>query len=98
MKEEWSYRQICGMLLYLSTNTRPDITFAVSQVCRFGNDPKRSHAAAVKHILRYLKKTCNEGITVKPSDNKFNLDLYVDADFCGLFGREDPRDVNSVRS
>jgi len=98
MDDKWNYRGICGMLLYLSTNTRPDITFAVSQVCRFGNDPKQSHASAVKSILRYLKKTCDEGIIVKPANNQFNLDLYVDADFCGLFGREDPRDPNSVRS
>ena len=33
MDESWNYRAICGMLLYLSTNTRPDILFAVSQVC-----------------------------------------------------------------
>ena len=98
MEDHWNYRGICGMLLYLSTNTRPDITFAVSQVCRFGQEPKKSHATAVKTILRYLKKTCNEGIIVKPSNKQLNLDLYVDADFCGLFGREDPRDPTSVRS
>ena len=33
MQESWDYLSICGMLLYLSTNTRPDIAFAVSQVC-----------------------------------------------------------------
>ena len=98
MEEHWNYRAICGMLLYLSTNSRPDITMAVSQICRFSNDPKKSHATAVKTILRYLKKTCNEGITVKPHNKQLNLDLYVDADFCGLFSREDPRDSNSVRS
>ena len=98
MDDSWNYRGICGMLLYLSTNTRPDIAFAVSQVCRFGHDPKKSHATAVKTILRYLKKTCDKGIIVKPNDNAFNLDMYVDADFCGLFGREDPRDSSSVKS
>ena len=98
MEDHWNYRGICGMLLYLSTNTRPDITYAVSQVCRFGQDPKKSHAAAVKTILRYLKKTSNKGIIVKPLGKQLNLDLYVDADFCGLFGSEDPRDANSVRS
>ena len=98
MEETWNYRGICGMLLYLSTNTRPDITFAVSQVCRFGSDPKKSHASAVKTILRYLKKTADKGIVVKPTNNQFNLDLYCDADFCGLFGREDPRDPNAARS
>ena len=98
MDETWNYRGIVGMLLYLSTNTRPDIAYAVSQVCRFGHDPKKSHATAVKTILRYLKKTGDKGIIVKPTENSFNLDLYVDADFCGLFGREDPRDSNSVKS
>ena len=52
----------------------------------------------MKTILRYLKKTADKGIIVKPANKSFNLDLYVDADFCGLFGREDPRDPNSVRS
>jgi hypothetical protein len=45
------------MLLYLATNTRPDIAFAVSQVARFSNDPKACHATAVKTIVRYLQKT-----------------------------------------
>ena len=98
MDDAWNYRGICGMLLYLSTNTRPDIAFAVSQVCRFGHDPRKSHATAVKSILRYLKKTQDDGMIIKPAGREFNLDLYVDADFCGLFGQEDPRDPNSVRS
>ena len=33
MQESWSYRAVCGMLLCLSTNTRTDIAYAVSQVC-----------------------------------------------------------------
>ena len=98
MKDTWNYRRICGMLLYLSTNTRPDIAFAVSQVCRFGHSPKQSHATAVKMILRYLKGTSNKGIIIKTADKGYMLDLYVDADYCGLFGREDPYDSNSVRS
>jgi spore germination protein GerM len=54
MREEWLYSSIVGMLLYLSTNTRPDIAFAVSQVARFNHSPKQSHAKAVKMIVRYL--------------------------------------------
>ncbi len=98
MTESWNYRAICGMLLYLSTNTRPDIAFAVSQVCRFSNSPRKSHATAIKTILRYLKKTESKGMIIKPKDSLFHLDLYVDADYCGLFGQEDARDSNSVRS
>ena len=39
--ESWRYPSIVGKLLYLSTNTRPDITFAVSQVVWFNHSPKR---------------------------------------------------------
>ena len=53
-EETWNYRSVVGMLLYLSTNTRPDISFAVSQVARFINEPKKSHATAVKKIVCYL--------------------------------------------
>jgi hypothetical protein len=96
-KEEWNYRAIIGMLLYLSTNTRLDIAFAVSQAARFSADPKQSHAQAVKTILRYLKGTLDRGTTVTPTDH-LHLDMHVDADFAGLFGSEDDRDPNSVRS
>ena len=54
MREEWLYSSIVGMLLYLLTNTRPGIAFAVSQVARFNHSPKQSHAKAVKMIVRYL--------------------------------------------
>ena len=96
--EAWNYRGICGMLLYLSTNTRPDLACAVSQACRHSADPKQSHATAVKMILRYLKGSHDKGLIVKPTKNELNLDMYVDADFCGLFGQEDPRDITGARS
>ncbi|KAI2491580.1 hypothetical protein MHU86_22985 [Fragilaria crotonensis] len=64
MDEFWNYRSIVGMLLYLSTNTRPDITFAVSQVARFNHSPKKSHAMAIKTIVRYLHRTADKGTIV----------------------------------
>jgi hypothetical protein len=64
MDEFWNYRSIVGMLLYLSTNTRPDITFAVSQVARFNHSPKKSHATAIKAIVRYLHCTADKGTIV----------------------------------
>jgi hypothetical protein len=55
MDEMWGYSSVIGMLLYLSTNTRPDISFAVSQAARFSANPKQSHATAVKTIVRYTR-------------------------------------------
>jgi len=94
---EWKYSSIVGMLLYLSTNTRPDLTFAVSQVSRYNQKPKVSHATAVKTIIRYLKRTADMGTIVKLS-GKLDLVCYVDSDYSGLFGHEDPRNADSARS
>ena len=35
-----NYRSNVGMILYLSTNTRPDVMYAVSQVARYSHSPK----------------------------------------------------------
>ena len=95
--EEWSYPAAVGMLLYLSSNTRPDIQFAVHQVARFSHSPKQSHGQAVKRIIRYLLATKTKGIQFQP-DLKAGLDCYVDADFAGLYGYEDDQDPVSVKS
>ena len=69
MKEKWSYPSLVGMLLYLSTNTRPDIAYAVSQVAHFGSNPKQSHASAIKMIVRYLAGTADQGTISTPKRN-----------------------------
>ena len=83
--------------MYLAGNTRPDIAYAVHQAARFTHGSRRSHAAGVKRILRYLKKTQAEGLILKPSDDP-RVDCYVDADFGGLFAVEDKQESVSVKS
>ncbi len=95
--EEWSYPAAVGMLLYISSNTRPDIQFAVHQAARFTHSPKKSHGQAVKRIIRYLIGTSDKGIHFEPDLNN-GLDCYVDADFAGLYGYEDDQDPVSVKS
>jgi hypothetical protein len=96
--QPWKYSSIVGMLIYLCTNTRPDILFSVSQVAKYSKEPKQSHATAVKSIIRYLKRTPDKGMYIKFTERLDLLD-YVDADFAGLFGHEqDPRNPNSARS
>ena len=51
--EEWEYRSIVGMLLYLAGSTRPDISYAVHQCARFSHKPKASHEIGVTHIVWY---------------------------------------------
>ena len=96
-KELWSYRSVVGMLLYLASNSRPDISFAVHQCARFTHDPKQSHEQALLRICRYLKGTRSQGLILRPSDS-IAVDCFVDADFLGLYGAEDVDDPMSVRS
>jgi hypothetical protein len=94
---EFHYSSIVGMLLYLSNNTRPDITYAVSQVARFTNKPKVSHAKAIKSIVRYLSRTADKGFDIKP-DGSYDLRCWVDADFAGLHNMEPEQTKTSAKS
>lgn len=55
------YRGLAGALQYL-TFTRPDIAYAVQQVCLYMHDPREPHLAFVKHILRYIRGTLDHGL------------------------------------
>jgi len=57
------YRVLVGCLLWLATNTRPDIAHAVGCLCRFSANPGQQHWTAAKHVLRYLAGTQHYGIT-----------------------------------
>ena len=97
MNESWEYASIIGMLMYLANNTRPDIAHAVHACARYTHHPKKSHATAVKHILRYLKGTADKGMVINPN-NRDELDCYVDSDFAGLYPVYPDQDPNSTKS
>ena len=96
-QETFNYASVVGMMMYLANTTRPDIAFAVHQCARFTHCPKHSHELALKRIGRYLVGTANKGMILKPDQN-LDIDLYVDADFAGLWGSEPPDSPNSVKS
>jgi hypothetical protein len=55
------FRSLAGALQYL-TFTRPDITYAVQQICLHMHDPREPHLTAMKRILRYLRGTLDYGL------------------------------------
>ncbi len=71
-REELNQATIVGMLMFPSTNSRPDIVYAVNQCARFTHCPRNIHATTIKRILRYLKGTWMKGITVS-SLNEFRV-------------------------
>lgn len=75
------YRSLAGALQYL-TLTRPDISYAVQQICLFMHSPRDSHLNLLKRILRYVRKTSHLGLHLTKSTNK-DLVAYSDADWAG---------------
>ena len=51
--EEFNYRSRVGMLLYLTSNSHPELSFAVSQCALFVYSPTVNHGIALKKIGRY---------------------------------------------
>ena len=89
--EVFNYPSIIGMLLYLQGHTRTELTFAVSQCARFTFQPRRSHELSLKRVGRYLIDTRDKGMIIRPSDD-VRINCYVDADFAGLWNRDDCQD------
>lgn len=75
------YRSLAGALQYL-TFTRPDIAYAVQQVCLFMHDPREEHMHALKRIVRYIQGTLDHGLHLYPSATS-TLISYTDADWGG---------------
>ncbi|CAH9071119.1 unnamed protein product [Cuscuta europaea] len=75
------YRSLAGALQYL-TFTRPDISYAVQQVCLHMHDPRTSHFDALKRILRYVKGTMSYNLHLRPTATT-SLVAYSDADWGG---------------
>jgi hypothetical protein len=77
------FRSVVGSLRYL-VKTRPDIAYAVGIVSRYMEDPRASHWATVKQILRYLAGTINYGcIYRKHSTTEADLIGFSDSDLAG---------------
>ena len=75
------YQRLVGRLIYLS-HTRPDISFAVSMVSQFMNNPTEEHQEAVYRILRYLKMTPGKGLFFKRVASR-DVEIFSDADWAG---------------
>ncbi len=53
-QEQYQSRSAVGSLMYISVATRPEMTYAVSNVAKFTSNPTKKHWTGVKRIMRYL--------------------------------------------
>ncbi|XP_026416560.1 uncharacterized protein LOC113311997 [Papaver somniferum] len=80
------YRSLVGDLQY-ATWTRPEIFYAVNQVCQLMSHPTIVHLVDSKRILRYLKGILDYGIVLQKWLT--TLSSYYDSDWSG--NRDDRR-------
>ncbi|WVZ79627.1 hypothetical protein U9M48_027185, partial [Paspalum notatum var. saurae] len=81
VQDPTGFRSLAGALQYL-TFTRPDISYAMQQICLHMHDPREHHLAALKRILRYIRGTLPLGFFLRPSTVS-DLVVYSDADWGG---------------
>uniref|UniRef100_A0A2N9IQM4 Integrase catalytic domain-containing protein n=1 Tax=Fagus sylvatica TaxID=28930 RepID=A0A2N9IQM4_FAGSY len=80
------YRSMVGALHYL-TFTRPDISFAVHQVCQYMLAPTTTHLAAAKRVLRYIRGTLHHGIEFTPwssTESEYRALAFASAELCWI--------------
>ena len=72
------YHKAISLLNYCAITTCPDITFSVSLLAQFMENPGRTHWQAIKHIFHYLLGTKNWKLVYGITDNR--LEGFMDAD------------------
>ena len=69
--------------MYISSGTRPDISYSVNYLSRFQNCYTETHWKYALRILKYLYLTKELSLQYKRNKNCEIIDGYVDADWAG---------------
>ena len=83
-----TYREAIGSLIYAMTCTKPDISWIVTKLAQYSQNPTVDHWTAVKHMFRYLKGTLDYKICFKKYDDCLTLTGFSDADWRGSEDRK----------
>ncbi|CAH0482667.1 unnamed protein product [Peronospora belbahrii] len=76
-----SNHSLIGCLLYITTCTRPDIAFVVTQLSRFLDNPEQQYWSAAIRVLRFLKTTHQHVIIYKGGTSSVTAEAYSDVDW-----------------
>ncbi|KMQ87973.1 integrase core domain protein [Lasius niger] len=83
VRKTFPYRQAKGSLLYLTTKTRPDLSYAVNYYSRYIQSPESKDFLNVKRIFRYLQNTKELGLVYGGEKDTEKLTAYCDSDYAG---------------
>ena len=92
---EEPFRSLVEQMMWLASQTRPDILNAVRAVSRYSYAPKRLHWQAAMHVLMYVRFTSSFGITFQRGMvGGDQMELFVDSDLASK--ATDRRSVSGV--
>ncbi|KNZ62497.1 hypothetical protein VP01_1263g6 [Puccinia sorghi] len=74
-----NYRSAIGLLNYIASNTRPDLSFAVSSLARYSVKPGLTHWKEVKKTWQYLRHSKDLKFTIEAVNPSEFLSIYSDA-------------------
>ncbi|XP_068319799.1 secreted RxLR effector protein 161-like [Pyrus communis] len=74
------YASAIGSLMYVMICTRPDIAYVVSITSRYQSNLRLEHWAAVKTILKYLKRT-KDMFLIYGGATELRVEAYTNANF-----------------
>jgi len=89
------YRQLCGSLLWIARNTRPDIYYHVIYLSQFSSCYGEEHFKALKRVLRYLSTTRHYILEYTRPDMDLSLGAEIEG-FCDSDWAGEPSDRVSV--
>ena len=81
VNNNFPYRSMLGALLYLSMNTRPDISYAVGLLSRFGSKPTKVTCILMVYLLQYRRGTVE--MSIRFSGSRFDMHVFTDAAWTG---------------
>lgn len=81
--DDLKYRNLIGGLLYISSGTRPDVSFSVNYLSRFQNSYDDNHYKYALRILKYLYLTKSLKLTFENNMSNPIIECFVDADWAG---------------
>lgn len=89
LQSNTEYRKVIGMLLYVSTNTRPDISASVCILAQRVEKPRKIDLSEALRVVKYLNGTKDHKLKLNNPEIPQYLTAYSDANFaeCKIDGK-----------
>jgi hypothetical protein len=83
--DQFKYRSVVGMLLYLVKHSRPDISNAVRELSKVADGATPGHWKTMTRLIKYVLDTEDYGLKIKPKQNEdsFVLEGISDSEYAG---------------